>query len=254
MPFQLPTQEEKHDYVHEQFERIAERYDLTNDAISLGLHRTWKKLAVDLLLAGSAPKVTEERLAGRYLDVCCGTGDLAIRVAERLKPEGEVVGLDFSGGMLSVAKTRSARLKNGKQSTCKISWIEGDALHLPFPDNSFDGAIISFGLRNLIDLQGGLAEMARVVKPGGVVVNLDLGRPQGILFKPAFSLFFRWVVPIIGLVLQNDKKAYTYLPESMNTYPEPAGITKLFEQAGMNQVRHVPLSGSSVALHTGVVV
>ncbi|MDZ4836041.1 MAG: bifunctional demethylmenaquinone methyltransferase/2-methoxy-6-polyprenyl-1,4-benzoquinol methylase UbiE [Candidatus Melainabacteria bacterium] len=252
--FQLPTQEEKHAYVHQQFERIAARYDLANDVISMGMHRMWKKLAVDVLIDGPTRghKVDkQQRLSGKYLDVCCGTGDLAIKIAERLDAEGEVVGLDFSGNMLDVARQRAN--KAAPSLRAKMSFEQGDALHLPFDDDTFDGAIVSFGLRNLTKFDQGINEMTRVVKPGGIVVNLDLGRPEGLLFPPAFKLYFRHIVPIIGSVIQNDRKAYTYLPESKNTYLDPEGITGLFQTAGLEKVQHIKLSSGSVALHVGVV-
>jgi len=251
--FQLPTQEEKHQYVHEQFERIAARYDLANDVISLGMHRYWKKLAVDFLIDGPDGQNPDrqKRLSGKYLDVCCGTGDLAIQISDRLTANGEVVGLDFSGNMLDVARQRAA--KAAPFMGGRMSFVQGDAQNLPFGDNEFDGAIISFGLRNLTQFDRGLNEMSRVVKPGGVVVNLDLGRAKGLLFAPAFKLFFNHVVPIIGAIIQNDRKAYTYLPESKSTYPDPEGISQLFKSAGLTKVRHIALSSGSVALHTGVV-
>lgn len=252
MPFQLPTQEEKHAYVHDQFERIAARYDLANDVISLGMHRFWKKLAVDVLIDGPGRSGNrQQRLSGKYLDVCCGTGDLALRIAERLDRDGEVTGLDFSGNMLEVAKQRTA--KHEQSLSARTNFVQGDAQNMPFDDDSFDGAIISFGLRNLTQFDRGISEMARVVKPGGFVVNLDLGRAKGAFFAPMFKLYFRHFVPIVGAVLQNDRKAYTYLPESKSTYPDPEGITKLFQDAGLTNVRHVGLSSGSVALHVGVV-
>jgi demethylmenaquinone methyltransferase/2-methoxy-6-polyprenyl-1,4-benzoquinol methylase len=253
MPFQLPTQEEKHAYVHDQFERIAARYDLANDVISMGMHRYWKKLAVDFLIDGPSlsPGDKQQRLAGKYLDVCCGTGDLALRIGDRLKNDGEVVGLDFSQNMLDVARQRAT--KYAQFPGGRMSFVQGDAQNLPFADDSFDGAIISFGLRNLTQFDRGIAEMTRVVKPGGVVVNLDLGRASGPLFAPLFKLYFRHFVPIVGAILQNDRKAYTYLPESKSTYPDPEGITKLFQDAGLTKVRHIGLSSGSVALHTGIV-
>ncbi len=252
--FQLPTQEEKHAYVHEQFERIAARYDLANDVISMGMHRFWKKLAVDVLIDGPTrghESNRQQRLSGKYLDVCCGTGDLAIKIAERLNREGEVVGLDFSGNMLDVARQRAEKAAPFFQASMRFE--QGDALNLPFADDSFDGAIVSFGLRNLTKFDRGINELARVVKPGGVVVNLDLGRAEGLLFAPTFKLYFRHVVPIIGGILQNDRKAYTYLPESKSTYPDPEGITSLFKAAGLEKVQHIKLSSGSVALHVGVV-
>lgn len=240
----LPAQEEKHAYVHAQFERIAAKYDLTNDVISFGMHRLWKERAVQILLKnateqGSGPK--------SFLDVCCGTGDLSLRIARHLQSGDSVTGLDFSGNMLACAHERL----NKSPLACKVDWVEGDAQNLPFASNLFDGAIISFGLRNLTDLPRGIAEMTRVVKPGGLVLNLDLGEAQGPIFAPLFSIHFDMVVPLIGAVLQNDKKAYTYLPESRTTYPKPAGISKIFAESGLVDVKHISIAGGSVALHTG---
>lgn len=240
----LPAQEEKHAYVHAQFERIAAKYDLTNDVISFGMHRLWKETAVQILLKNAI----EQGITNKsFLDVCCGTGDLSLRLAGKLQSSDSVTGLDFSANMLDCARQRESKAS----LVCKLNWVEGDAQNLPFADDKFDGAIISFGLRNLTDLPRGIAEMSRVVKPGGLVLNLDLGQAKGPIFSPLFSLFFDKIVPIIGSVLQNDKKAYTYLPESRTTYPKPDGISKIFVDAGLVDVKHVSLAGGSVALHQG---
>lgn len=244
MSFKLPSVDEKAEYVHEQFERIARRYDLTNDCISMGMHRFWKKTAVNAL---------QVRTDGSYLDVCCGTGDLALTIARRLGERGKVTGVDFSGNMLEIARDRGVRATDADRVVCELSWKQGDAQDLPFAENTFDGAIISFGLRNLTDLQAGLNQMRRVVRPGGKVINLDLGAPSAPLFTPAFNAYFRHIVPIIGQVLQNDRKAYTYLPESRLTYPNPAALIEMFERAGLRNVRWIPLAMGSVALHVGTV-
>ena len=239
----LPAQEQKHAFVHAQFERIAAKYDLTNDVISFGMHRLWKECAVQALLKNYTGSKNRA-----YLDVCCGTGDLSLRIAGKLTKEDSVTGLDFSGNMLGCAAQRLLKAGN---IACNVNWIEGDAQNLPFQADQFDGAIISFGLRNLTDLQKGICEMTRVVKPGGLVLNLDLGEAQGPIFAPLFSIHFDMVVPLIGQILQNDRKAYTYLPESRTTYPKPQGITKIFSDAGLIDVKHIALAGGSVALHTG---
>jgi len=249
MSFKLPTKEEKHFYVHEQFERIARGYDLSNDVISLAMHRAWKMRAVGQLLSGAK--------GGKYLDVCCGTGDVTLVIARQAASDAkstEITGLDFSQNMLDLAGVRQHKLARRKHeiSSVKIDWICGDAQNLPFADNTFDGAIISFGLRNLTDLQRGLNEMARVVKAGGRVVNLDLGHTSVPIFAPIFDAYFSKVVPVIGAIIQNDKSAYTYLPESGRNYPRPERITAMFEAAGLSGIRHTPLSLGTVALHMGV--
>ncbi len=242
MSFRLPTSQEKSAYVHNQFERIARRYDLTNDAISMGMHRAWKRAAVDALCC---------RGQGSYLDVCCGTGDLALRMAGRLGEGGRVTGLDFSRRMLEIARRRAQEASRRGQYRCAVDWVEGDAQALPFADSTFDGAIISFGLRNLTDLPGGIKEMARVVKPGGRVINLDVGHPTNPLFAPVFALYFRHVVPLVGELLQQDRLAYTYLPESASAFPPPEEVAEMFRQAGLTQVSHRNLAVGSVALHVG---
>jgi demethylmenaquinone methyltransferase/2-methoxy-6-polyprenyl-1,4-benzoquinol methylase len=240
MSFQLPTKEHKAEYVEKQFDRIASRYDLANDAISFGMHRLWKARAIAELCDG----VNFDDAS--FLDVCCGTGDLALFVKRNPRAQ-HVTGLDFSENMLAVAARRSE--KEGQN----IEWIKGDAQALPFGDDTFDGAINSFGLRNLTDLQKGINEMARVVKPRCRVINLDLGHSEVPLFAPLFAFFFARIVPIIGEILQKDKSAYTYLPASLSTYPKPAGITKIFQQAGLVDIKHIPLALGSVALHVGTV-
>ena len=265
MSFELPTSEQKADYVLEQFDRIAARYDLANDLISLGMHRLWKARAIKEL--GPLPD-------GKYLDVCTGTGDLAMSIATTEGFNGKVVGLDFSSQMLAVARSREAKAASAgklggashshhhdgvacsghhseEQKSVSLEWKQGDAQALPFPDNTFDGAIISFGLRNLTDLQKGLNELARVVKPGGTVINLDLGQPSMPIFTPLFLFFFHHIVPIIGEIVQKDRKAYTYLPESRKNYPHPNVLSEMFERAGLSQVRSFPLAFGSVALHVG---
>ncbi len=246
MSFQLPTKENKHDYVHEQFERIARGYDLSNDVISMAMHRAWKLRAVSQLLAG--------KKGGKFLDVCCGTGDVSLVIAKQAAAGTDITGLDFSQNMLDLAGERQRRLalRKDKIKTVNIDWICGDAENLPFADDTFDGAIISFGLRNLTDLQKGLNEMARVVKSGGRIVNLDLGHTTVPLFAPIFDTYFSKVVPVIGGILQNDKTAYTYLPESGRNYPRPERITSMFEAAGLVNIRHTPLALGTVALHLGV--
>ena len=245
MTFQLPAPESKSAYVLNQFERIACRYDMVNDLISFGMHRLWKRNAIDSLAV---------KEGGNYLDLCCGTGDLSLRIAERLGNSGGVVGLDFADNMLQLAKLRTQQGSLSKQTQDRIQWIRGDAQSLPFSDNSFDGAIISFGLRNLSDYRKGISEMVRVVKPGGRIVNLDLGHPDKAIFSPLYYFFFRNIVPIIGQVVQNDRDAYTYLPASLDTYPREGEITNIFEEAGLEQVIYTPLALGAVALHRGTVV
>ena len=238
--FIFPTLQEKADFVHNQFERLAAGYDFANDVISLGMHRLWKSAAINCLRCFDK---------GSYLDVCCGTGDLALGIAQRLNKEGQVTGLDFSESMLAVARKRASTVN----TKCKLQWIEGDAQNLPFKSKTFDGAIISFGLRNLTDYARGIEEMTRVVKQGGCVVNLDLGQPTLPVFSQLFKIYFEQVVPLLGQIVQKDHCAYTYLPESGKRYLKPEGVTKIFKKAKLKDVGYRSLAGGSVALHWGTV-
>jgi len=150
-----------------------------------------------------------------------------------------------------VATQRRAR--HASKGNCQIKFQEGDALHLPFANDTFDGAIVSFGLRNVTDYQRAINEMARVVKPGGKVINLDLGKSQVPVFAQLFAFYFRQIVPLIGHALQSDKQAYTYLPVSNSAYPDPQGISQIFKTAGLTRVKHISLALGSVALHVGTV-
>jgi len=209
------------------FDRIAPIYDVMNHVMTAGLDRRWRKLAAqEVVWPGD-----------RVLDACCGTGDLAVEAERR---GGRVVGLDFSERMLERARKKSGA----------IEWVQGDALELPFGDGEFDAATVGFGVRNLADLEGGLRELARVLRPGGKLAVLEITRPRGLL-KPFFRLWFDVFVPLLGKVLPGGK-AYTYLPASVRRFPGPDDLTALFERAGFADVRYRLLGGGSVALHVGV--
>jgi demethylmenaquinone methyltransferase/2-methoxy-6-polyprenyl-1,4-benzoquinol methylase len=208
------------------FDRIAPVYDAMNRVMTVGLDRRWRKLAVsEVVWPGD-----------RVLDACCGTGDLAVEAERR---GGRVVGLDFSARMLERARKKSGA----------IEWVQGDALALPFGGDEFDAATVGFGVRNLADLDAGLRELGRVLKPGGKLAVLEITRPRGFL-RPFFRLWFDGVVPILGRVLPGGE-AYTYLPASVRRFPGPDDLTALLENAGFEDVRYRLLGGGSVALHVG---
>ncbi|HWQ22560.1 MAG TPA: bifunctional demethylmenaquinone methyltransferase/2-methoxy-6-polyprenyl-1,4-benzoquinol methylase UbiE [Gaiellaceae bacterium] len=212
------------DAVRRMFDRIAPVYDLMNRAMTAGLDRRWRRLAVREAV----------RPGDRVLDVCCGTGDLALE-AER--HGGRVVGLDFSERMLERARRKSGT----------IEWVRADALALPFPAASFDAVLVGFGVRNLDDLEAGLRELRRVLRPGGRLAILEITRPRG-LAKPFFRLWFEAFVPLVGRLLPGGR-AYTYLPASVRRFPQPEDLSRLLEQAGFEQVAFRRLGGGIVALH-----
>jgi demethylmenaquinone methyltransferase / 2-methoxy-6-polyprenyl-1,4-benzoquinol methylase len=214
------------DTVRGMFDRIAPFYDVMNHVMTAGLDRRWRRLAVsEVVWPGD-----------RVLDACCGTGDLAVEAERR---GGRVVGLDFSPRMLERARKKSGA----------IEWVQGDALALPFGDAEFDAATVGFGVRNLADLEGGLRELARVLRPGGKLAVLEITRPRGLL-RPFFRLWFDVLVPVAGRVLPGGE-AYTYLPASVRRFPGPGDLSALFERAGFEDVRYRLLGGGIVALHVG---
>src|SRR4051794_15234880 len=214
--------------VEAMFDRIASVYDLMNRVMTVGMDERWRSRAVDL--AGS-PR--------RALDVATGTGDLAIELRSR---GADVVGVDFSEGMLEIARGKAPG----------IEFRGGNALALDFPDDEFDAATVGFGARNFDDLDRGLAEMARVVRPGGKVVVLEITNPQ----KPPLSTFFRiWfdsIVPLLGKVA-GDPDAYEYLPNSVKRFPGPRDLAGKMVAAGMEDVRWILTAGGIIAIHSGTV-
>jgi demethylmenaquinone methyltransferase / 2-methoxy-6-polyprenyl-1,4-benzoquinol methylase len=214
--------------VRAMFDRIARVYDRMNSVMTAGMHHRWRTRAADLARV--------ER-GSRALDVATGTGDLAIELASR---GAAVIGLDFSPRMLELARGKAPG----------IEWVEGNALELPYGDGEFDAVTVGFGARNLSDLDRGLAEMARVTRPGGRVVILEITTPQ----KPPLSWFFRvWfdrVVPALGRVA-GDPDAYTYLPSSVRRFPAPRELAGRMAAAGLEDVRWVLTAGGIIAVHSG---
>jgi demethylmenaquinone methyltransferase / 2-methoxy-6-polyprenyl-1,4-benzoquinol methylase len=228
--------------VRAMFDRIAGVYDLLNSVMTAGLHHRWRERAADLACVGPGSRV---------LDVATGTGDLALELARRVGPDGEVVGSDFSEAMLACARSKTAtRNRAASIVTPRFEW--GDALALPFADGAFDAATVGFGARNFADLSRGLREMTRVVRPGGRVVVLDFTTPT----RPPLSLFFRlWfdrVVPLLG-ALAGDSDAYTYLPNSVKRFPPPPALAAELERAGLREIRYLLTAGGIVSIHLGTV-
>ena len=212
--------------VRSMFDRIAPVYDAMNRLMTAGLDQRWRRATVDAVV----------RPGDRVLDACCGTGDLAVAAAAA---GGKVTGVDFSRPMLDRARRKAP----------EIEWIEGDALALPFEEGAFDAATVGFGVRNLADLDGGLRELRRVLRPGGQLAILEITRPQGLL-APFYRLWFDGVIPVAGKVLPGGS-AYTYLPASVRRFPDPRGLAKLMDEAGFDDIRWRLFGGGIVALHTG---
>jgi demethylmenaquinone methyltransferase/2-methoxy-6-polyprenyl-1,4-benzoquinol methylase len=219
--------------VRAMFDRIAGLYDRMNTVMTAGMHHEWRRRAVEL--AAVAP-------GDRALDVATGTGDLALELAKRVGPTGEVVGIDFSEKMLELARAKAE---------ARVRFESGNALALPYPNDAFDAATVGFGARNFSDLERGLGEMARVVRPGGRVVVLEITTPR----RPPLSTFFRiWfdrIVPAIGQIV--DSQAYSYLPSSVRRFPGPDELAAVMSRSGLRDIRYVLTAGGIIALHVGVV-
>jgi demethylmenaquinone methyltransferase/2-methoxy-6-polyprenyl-1,4-benzoquinol methylase len=214
--------------VQAMFDRIAGVYDVMNSVMTAGLHHRWRERAADLARVGPGT---------RALDVATGTGDLAVALAAR---GAEVVGADFSDGMLERARAKAPGIR----------FEHADALDLPYEDGSFDAATVGFGARNFGDLERGLAEMVRVVRPGGRVVILEITTPTRPPLSTFFSLWFDRVVPLLGR-LAADPEAYEYLPRSVKRFPGPAALAGQLRAAGLEDVRWILTAGGIIALHHG---
>lgn len=225
----------KEQHVHEVFEKISDNYDSMNSVISFQQHKIWRK---DTMKAMNVQK------GDTALDVCCGTADWTIAIAQETGESGKVIGLDFSQNMLNVGKEKVKHIS-------QIELIQGNAMELPFEDNSFDFVTIGFGLRNVPDYKQVLQEMNRVVKPGGMVVCLETSHPESKLFNGVFRLYFRFIMPIFGKIFAKSYKEYSWLQESAKDFPNRAALTKLFEDVGLVNVKSKPYSGGSAARHIG---
>ncbi len=223
----------KRQYVRDVFRDIAPRYDLLNHLLSLNADRRWRRRAVDRL-------GWEARPDGQYLDLCAGTLDLAVELANRPGFTGQVVGADFVPAMLAGGRGKSPRV----QPTA------ADALALPFPAASFDGATVGFGVRNLMDLDAGLREAARVLRPGGRLVVLELTTPSRQPLKGLYLTYFTRVLPWIGRLVSKHRSAYDWLPASVLHFPEPLEFGARIQEAGFTSVEWSTMWGGIVALHT----
>ncbi|NPV73713.1 MAG: demethylmenaquinone methyltransferase [Pelotomaculum sp.] len=230
--------QDKEEYVHAVFSSIAHRYDLLNTALTFNLDKHWRRFAVNQ--AGLKP-------GGKGLDVCCGTGMLALEQARAVGLSGRVVGLDFCENMLAKAVENIRRTPYHGV----IELIKGNAMELPFPDSTFDCATIGFALRNVPDIKRVIAEMCRVVKPGGRVVSLELAKPGIPVFKQLYYIYFNYLVPLLGRLGVGLSGPYRWLPDSLKEFPHQSEIRDIFTGAGLADAHYYELTGGIVAVHIG---
>jgi demethylmenaquinone methyltransferase/2-methoxy-6-polyprenyl-1,4-benzoquinol methylase len=229
---------DKATYVQETFNSIAKRYDLMNTLMSFGLDKGWRRKAV---------RTVEAKPGMHILDVCCGTGQLSMEIAGAIGASGKVTGLDFSENMLE--RAQESIYASPYQSV--ITLMQGDAMHLPFADNTFDGATVGWGLRNLPNLRLGISEMVRVVKPGSMIVSLDMAKPTLPVFKQVYWLYFDKLVPLMGKIWAGKAKAYQYLHDSAVEFPPQQELAEIFARCGLVETRYHNLLGGVVAIVSG---
>lgn len=226
------------EFVHDVFSQIAGRYDLMNSILSFNQHKLWRKFTM---------RKMNVRKGAKCLDLATGTADWAISLADTTGKEGHIVGLDFCQEMLDVGETKVKR----RGMTDRIELIRGNAMDIPYQDSMFDYVTIGFGLRNMPDIPRVIGEMKRVVKPGGLVVCLELSKPTWPPFRALYYFYFYRILPFVGRLAVGKAEPYKWLPESLIEFPDRFALAKLFSEAGLEHVDHYALTGGICALHIG---
>lgn len=235
VPYKEDTLSKK-EQVARMFDNISHRYDFLNHFLSMGIDKAWRRKAVKYL-APSRPRVV--------LDVATGTGDFAVQTYTSLKPD-KVIGVDISEGMLAVGKRKMI----DKGLSQSIELLTGDSENLPFEENKFDAVTVAFGVRNFEDLRKGLQEIRRVMKPGATLVVLEFSRPRKFPFKQLYNFYFKFILPKIGRMISKDKAAYTYLPESVEAFPDGDDFLAILHELGFNKPACKPLTFGISSIYT----
>ncbi|HCX24557.1 MAG: bifunctional demethylmenaquinone methyltransferase/2-methoxy-6-polyprenyl-1,4-benzoquinol methylase UbiE [Flammeovirgaceae bacterium] len=227
----------KKEQVASMFDSISGKYDFLNHFLSMGIDISWRKKAIKMLKKDQPKQI---------LDIATGTGDFAIE-ALALNPD-KVTGVDISEGMLSVGREKMKK----KGLSDRIELLSGDSEQLQFEDNKFDAVIVSFGVRNFENLEKGLSDMHRVLKPGGKTVILEFSKPKMFPFKQLYSFYFKWILPKIGNTISKDQAAYTYLPESVREFPDGKNFLQILDKVGFKETKCKPLTLGISSIYVGI--
>lgn len=230
------NQSSKKEEVEQMFDNIAHKYDFLNHFFSLGIDILWRKRAI---------KMIQKNHPKQILDVATGTGDFAILTAKQYKAVDAITGIDISEGMLEVGR-KKVKEKNLQD---KISFKKADSELLPYADQSFDAVTVAFGVRNFENLEKGIAEMYRVLNDNGVIAIIEFSKPKRFPIKQLFGFYFKWIMPTIGNWLSKDSRAYTYLPESVDAFPEGEAFSAILSKIGFSKVQIIPLSGGIASIY-----
>lgn len=231
------TGADKKEQVAEMFDHIAPKYDLLNQVLSLGIHKGWRRKTIKKL-RDLKPRI--------IMDVATGTGDLAIEAVRQLNPE-KVVGVDISEGMMRLGREKV----KAKKLDHIISFQQGDSENLPFPDNTFDAVTVGFGVRNFAHLEKGITGMYKALKPGGKLVVLEFSKPHQFPMKQLTNFYYRFILPLVGRMVSSDKRAYTYLPESIAAFPEGPAFLEVMKKSGFPKVEWQPLTFGVASIYVG---
>jgi len=218
------------------FNSVARKYDMMNTLLSFGIHHIWKRIAVRMLGLNSGDRV---------LDVCGGTGDLAVLAAEAVGSTGHVTLYDFSSAMINAGRFK----KNNSSIRKRIQYIQGDVQQLSFQNASFDAAMVGFGIRNVIDMKKGFKEMYRVLKPGGKMMCLEFSKPTSPIFRLLYDYYSFYIIPFLGKSITGSVQAYTHLPESIRTFPSPDELTDILKHIGFSRVKYQRLTNGIAVIH-----
>jgi len=218
------------------FNSVAQKYDMMNTLLSFGIHHVWKNKAVRMLGLNNGDRV---------LDLCGGTGDLAVLAAKAVSQKGFVTLYDFSGAMINTGRLK----KNNSSIRKRIQYVQGDVQQISFQDESFDAAMIGFGIRNVMDMKKGFKEMYRVLKPGGKMMCLEFSKPTSPLFRLLYDYYSLYIIPFLGKSITGCKQAYTHLPESIRTFPSPDELSKILQNIGFLHVKHRKLTNGIAVIH-----